>query len=213
MPAHSMDSLFRSLPKGELEPVYYLHGPEDVLKDEALRMIVDRALEPGLRDFNFDQRSVAQLDPEEIHTLCNTLPMLADRRVVVLRDVESWKRKSRGKAEFLRYLEHPSRETVVVLVQGSAEAAEDHDLSRRAFTVQFEPLPADRAEKWVTRRAGQLGLTLDPEAARHLVRAVGVDLGALQSELAKLASLPAGEKLDADRIGQLVGVRHGETQW
>jgi DNA polymerase-3 subunit delta len=208
-----MDAFFRSLPKGELEPVYYLLGAEDVLKDEALRMIVDRALDPSLRDFNFDQRSVAQLDPEEIHSLCNTLPMLAERRVVVLRDVESWKRKSKAKAEFLRYLEHPSRETVVVLLQGAAEPAEDHDLSRHAFTVQFEPLPADRAEKWVTRRAGQLGLTLDPEAARHLVRAVGVDLGALQSELAKLASLPAGEKLDADRIGQLVGVRHGETQW
>src|SRR4051794_31544574 len=213
MPAHSMDSLFRSLAKGELEPVYYLHGPEDVLKDEALRMIVDRALDPSLRDFNFDQRSVAQLDPEEIHSLCNTLPMLAERRGVGLRDVEIWRRKTKAKSEFLRYLEHPSRETVVVLVQGSAEAGEDQDLSRRAFTVLFEPLSADRAVKWVTRQAGQLGLTLEPEAARHLVRAVGVDLGALQSELAKLASLPRGEILSADRIGQLVGVRHGETQW
>src|SRR4051812_15190191 len=157
MPSHSMDALFRSLNKGELAPVYYLRGPEDVLKDEAIHMILDRALEPGLRDFNFDQRSVAQLDPEEIHTLCNTLPMLADRRVVVLRDVESWKRKSRGKAEFLRYLEHPSGKPVVVLVRGSVGAAEDGELSQGAYPVEFEPLPADRAEKWVTRRAGQLG--------------------------------------------------------
>ena len=33
MPAHSMDALFRSLSKGELAPVYYLHGLEDLLKD------------------------------------------------------------------------------------------------------------------------------------------------------------------------------------
>jgi DNA polymerase III subunit delta len=208
-----MDALFRSLTKGELARVYYLHGPEDMLKDEAVRMILDRALDPGLRDFNLDQRSAAQLDPEEIHSLCNTLPMLAERRVVVLRDVEGWKRKTKGKAEFLRYLERPSVETVVVLVQGSAEDDEDKELSRGAYTVKFDPLPADRAEKWTLRRAGQLGLTLEPEAARHLVRSVGPDLGALQSELAKLASLPSGETLTPERLGELVGVRHGETLW
>ena len=103
-----MDALFRSLNKGELAPVYYLYGPEDVLKDEAVKAIVDRALDPTLRDFNFDQRSAAQLDAEEVHALCNTLPMLADRRVVLLRDIEGWKRKTKGRAEFIRYLEHPA---------------------------------------------------------------------------------------------------------
>ena len=93
MPAHTLDALLRSLPKGELSPVYYLHGAEDILKDEAVRAIVDRALDPALRDFNFDQRSAGQLDPEAIVTLCTTLPMMADRRVVVLREVEGWKRK------------------------------------------------------------------------------------------------------------------------
>jgi DNA polymerase-3 subunit delta len=208
-----MDALFRSLNKGEVAPVYYLHGHEDVLKDEAVRMILDRTLDPALRDFNFDQRSAAQLDPEEIHSLCNTLPMLAERRVVLLRDVEGWKRKTKGRAEFLHYLERPSRETVVVLVQGSGEDAEDKELSRGAYTVRFDPLPAERAEKWALRRADQLGLTLDPEAVRHLVRSVGSDLGALQSELAKLASLPSGETLTPERVGELVGIRHGETQW
>ena len=33
MPAHTLDALLRSVAKGELAPAYYLHGPEDVLKD------------------------------------------------------------------------------------------------------------------------------------------------------------------------------------
>jgi DNA polymerase III delta subunit len=45
------------------------------------------------------------------------------------------------------------------------------------------------------------------------VRSVGNDLGPLQSELAKLASLPPNETLTVDRIGELVGVRRGETMW
>jgi len=208
-----VEALSRSLKKSELAPVYYLYGPEEVLKTEALNAILDQALEPGLRGFDLDQRSVAQLDPEQIYALCNTLPMMAERRVVVLREIEAWKRKTKGKAEFLRYLEHPSRSTIVVLTQGAGEDAEDKELSRSAYTVRFDPLSPERAEKWVLRRAGQLGMDLEPEAARHLVRAVDADLATLESELAKLASLPEGQHLTAAAVGELVGVRHGETLW
>jgi DNA polymerase-3 subunit delta len=208
-----MDALLRSLKKGELASVYYLYGPEDVLKDEAVGAIVDRAVDPSLRDFNFDQRSAAQLDADEVHALCNTLPMLAERRVVLLRDVEGWKRKTKGRAEFLKYLEHPGAETLVIMVQGSGEENEDKELAAGAYTVRFDPLPADRALRWLHHRAGKLGLTLDPAAAEHLLLSVGSDLGALASELEKLASLPPGDPLTAERVGELVGVRHGETQW
>ncbi|MGH7515359.1 MAG: DNA polymerase III subunit delta, partial [Gemmatimonadales bacterium] len=130
MPARTYDALLRSLPKGDLAPVYYLHGPEDILKDEAVEAILGLALEPGLRDFNLDQRSAGQLDPEAIFALCTTLPMMAARRAVVLREVEGWKRKPKTRAAFLKYLERPSVETVVVLVQGSTEEEPDRDLVR-----------------------------------------------------------------------------------
>jgi DNA polymerase III subunit delta len=208
-----MDALFRSLNKGELAPVYYFFGPEDVLKDEAVRTILDRALDPSLRDFNFDQRSAAQLDAEDVHALCNTLPMLAERRVVVLREVEGWKRKTKGRTEFLKYLERPSPETIVILVQGSIEETEDRELAAGATTVRFDPLPSERARKWLLNLGTKLGVTLEPDGAEHLIRSVGSDLGALRSEMNKLASLPSGTPLTAEQVGALVGVRHGETLW
>jgi len=208
-----MDTLTRSLIKGELAPVYYLYGPEDVLKDEAVKAIVDRALDPSLRDFNYDQRSAAQLDAEEVHALCNTLPMMADRRVVLLRDIEGWKRKTKGRAEFLRYLQRPSAETVVIMVQGAGEEAEDRELAGGAYAVRFDPLPPERVRKWLSHQAAKLGVLLEPDAAEHLIRSVGSDLSALTSELAKLASLPEGESLTVEQVGELVGVRHGETLW
>jgi DNA polymerase III subunit delta len=213
MPAHTLDPLFRSLKKGDLAPVYYFYGPEDLLKEEAIQAVLERALDPGLREFNLDQRSAGQLDAEEVYALCNTLPMLSERRVVLLREVEAWKRKTRGRAEFLRYLEQPSPDTVVILVQGAGEENEDKELARHSYTVRFDPLPAERASRWVLHHASKLGLALEPEAAEHLVRSVGTDLGALASELGKLASLPPAEPLTAERVGELVGVRRGETQW
>jgi DNA polymerase III subunit delta len=211
MPAETYQTLFRSLKKREIAPAYYLHGSEDVLKDEALRAILDCALDPALRDFNLDQRSAAQLDPEDVETLCTTLPMMADRRVVVIRDVEAWKRRTKTRTAFLRYLERPAPETVVVLVQGAGEESPDKELVKHAVAIDCAPLPTDRAVRWALHRAGTLGVTLEPDAAEHLVRCVGADLGAILAELHKLAALPDEGPVTAERVGELVGVRHGET--
>jgi DNA polymerase-3 subunit delta len=101
----------------------------------------------------------------------------------------------------------------VILVQGSGDESDDKELARLAYTVKFDQLPAERATKWVLHQATKLGITLEPDAADHLVKAIGADLGPLASELAKLASLPEGKPLSAERIGDLVGVRRGETLW
>ena len=211
MPAHSFDTLLRSLQKGTLAPVYYLHGPEDLLKDEAVHMILDRALDPALRDFNFDQRSAGQLDAETVAVLCTTLPMMAERRVVLLRDVEGWKRKPKTRAAFLEYLARPAVETVAILVQSAGETEADKDLVRGAYSVSCDPLPEERALKWLTRRAGELDVRLEESAARHLLQAVGNELGAVATELQKLAALPSDAPFTAEQVGNLVGVRHGET--
>jgi DNA polymerase III delta subunit len=77
--------------------------------------------------------------------------------------------------------------------------------------VACEPLPAERAKRWLVRRATGLGVTLEDAAADHLLAATGNDLGAVAAELQKLASLPAGAPLTAEQVGGLVGIRHGET--
>lgn len=211
MPAQTYDALLRSVTKGELAPVYYLYGPQDILKDEAVQAIVDRALDPGLRDFNLDHCTAAQLDAESIFALCTTLPMMADRRVVVIREIEGWKRKPKVRAAFLAYLARPARETVVILVQGSADEEPDKDLTRGAFAVACEPLPVERARRWLLRRARALGVTLEEEAADHLIAVTGGDLGAVAMELQKLGSLPDGTTVSVEQVGELVGIRRGET--
>ena len=77
MPVQSRKDVGAALKKGALAPAYYLFGAEDVLKEEIVRGVIDRAVDPSIRDFNFDQVSATSLDPEMIEALCNTLPMMA----------------------------------------------------------------------------------------------------------------------------------------
>src|SRR6266705_3266637 len=219
MGALSFDALLRSLKQGVPDPVYYLHGDEDVLKDEAIRALLERAVDPAARDFNVDQRSAVDLDPESFHTLVNTPPMLAAARMVVIRGLEQLRKAAKVRQELARYLDSPNPTTVLVLVQGAGEPP-DAELARRATTVAVEPLPPARVERWLAHRASQLGLVLAPDATELLLAAVGNDLAALAGELEKLAAATGGaggaggaggRTATRDAVAALVGVRRGET--
>lgn len=216
MPRLSLEALSRQLKDGAIPSAIYLYGEEDILKDEVVRAVLDRVVDPGLRDFNYDQRSAGQLDPEAVETLCNTLPMMADRRLVLIREVEAWQKRARARAAVLRYLEKPAAETVLVLVQGAPRGDDDRgeadaDLLRLTCAVEVERYGPRLAEKWVQKRAEERGVRLGPEAAAHLVKAVEGDLGAARSELDKLAGLGGVEPLTLEQISASLGVRHGET--
>lgn len=214
MPALNLDALLRSLRKkgAAPDPVYLLYGEEDVLKDEAVRAIVDAAIGSS-RDFNLDVRYAPDLTPESFHALANTMPMMAERRAVVVRGVEQLgKRKSKLRDEVIRYLAAPNPTTVLVLVVAAGEEP-DAQLARAATAVVLEPLSADRLPRWVQHHATTLDVSVAPDAAELLLNAVGNDLSALARELEKLASLArgAGKAVTADDVTNLVGVRRGET--
>jgi DNA polymerase III subunit delta len=220
MPRRSFDDVFRAIGKGTLAPVYYLHGAEDVLKDELVRAIIEKALDPADRDFNLDQRDAAGLDPESLHALVNTLPMLAARRVAVVRGIEAWKRKTALRTVLLKYLENPAADTVLILVQGAGREKEnerpgtddaDAEIEARSQGVEVKPLEPDRVAKWIARHAGTMGVTFAEGAAEHLALCCDYDLGAIRTELEKFGGLAEGEPVTVDRVGDLVGVRRGET--
>ena len=66
MPRLTPDRLAAALKKGSPAPVWYLHGSETILKDEAIRTLIDGILDPSLRDFNLDLHSAQQLAPDGI---------------------------------------------------------------------------------------------------------------------------------------------------
>ena len=217
MSRSSYDDLLRALGRGELAPVYYLYGSEDILKEEASRAIVERALEPHERDFNLDVRSASGLEQEELHTLVNTLPMMASRRVVIIRDLEAWKKKTGPRDVLQKYLANPSPDTILVLVEGSPNQEKQKDWSAdesivaRSCAVDFEPLPPDRVVRWLGYQGKRLGVSFAEGALEHLAAATGYDLGVLRSEIEKLGSLAVQGPITRDQVGDIVGIRHGET--
>lgn len=206
--------LKQALDAGTFDPVYLLHGDDDFLKDEAVRRIVDRAVDPATRDFNLEQRRGGDLDAETLATVLDTLPMMADRRVVIVRDVAALRKDARAALD--AYLRSPAEQTVLVLVAPAGTKA-DKALQDRATCIEFAPLDEKQLATWIVRHAREAhDVTIAPGAAALLQSVVGSDLPQMASELEKLASFARGSAssdavIDEAAVGEVVGIRHGET--
>lgn len=212
----SLDNLKQALARKPPVPAYLVTGTEAVLRDEAVAAIIDAALDPSLRDFNLDLVNAGEVDPEQLAGICTSLPMMADRRVVVVRDIGAWRRRTRGRDAMATLLQQPAPETVVIMVESDLDPADSKDktdktLAGLAQVVRCDALDEEAAVAWVRERAQSVGVTLQPAAAAHLVAVAGTDLGGLRSELQKLEALAGSDPVSAERIGDLVGVRFGET--
>jgi DNA polymerase-3 subunit delta len=208
MSAAAQRALNKAITTGTFERAYLLYGDNDFLKDAAARQIIDRAVEPGVRDFNVEVRRAADVDAETMESLLGTPPMMADRRVVVLRDVGALKKPARVALD--RYLANPASDAVVVLVAGSGTA--DKGLAAKTTAVEFPILTEDRIPKWIAHHVStELGGTITSGAAALLLEAIGTDLPQLASELEKLMSYTEGAVIDEAAVGAIVGIRRGET--
>lgn len=190
------------------DPVYYLHGDDDFRKDAAVAELVAAAVDPGTRDFNLDVLRGSTVDAPRLSLALDGTPMLADRRVVVLRDAGSLKKPVQAVLD--RYLANPSPQIVLVLV-AAAGAKGDASMSDRATSIPFPPLNENDVPAWLTQRARKLGLELDADAASLLATVVGSDLGHAAGELEKLASYGSGRVIGADAVEAIAGVRRDES--
>src|SRR6185295_2457750 len=101
----SLKILRDTLKRRSFDGAYYIVGEDDYQKEDAVRQLVDAALDPSGRDFNLDTRRATEIDPESLGVLLSTPPMMADRRVIVLRDVTALKKDGRKVLE--EYLKRP----------------------------------------------------------------------------------------------------------
>jgi DNA polymerase-3 subunit delta len=209
MSVTAQKALNAALKSKAFEPVYYLHGADDYQKDDALKRLISAAVDAATRDFNLEVRRGPELDGGTLASLLGTPPMMAERRLVAIRDATALKKDARAALE--RYLERPASDTVVVLV-AAADAKADKLLLEKCCGVEYPPLTGDRLPKWIAHYARtELGTEITPEAVKLLENCIGDDLRLLGAELDKLASYANGGTIDEVAVSAVVGVQRGET--
>ncbi len=197
-------------------PAYAVFGKEPFLRRQAVAEIIDRVLgdaDPTLGLCAYDGGESVEL--AGVLDDLRTLPFLTPRRLVVVRDADSFISQHRDKLE--DYLDKPSP-TGVLLLEGKSLPANTRLYKRIKAVgevVVCDPIKPQAMAGWLTERArSAYGVKLDPQAAALLRELVGDEMGLLDSELLKL-SLYVGERrqIAVADVHALTGQSREEQIW
>jgi DNA polymerase III subunit delta len=198
---------------GKFRPIYYLFGEESAAKADAVLKLKElfKADDFNLCEFAGEPNSEAPLAVAE----ALTLPVFADRRLVIVR---SPKLPAEARAVYAEYLKSPSPTTTLVLLSEDKRPDRKDALAGAAAAAGaaciFSPLTEEEASGRLIEEAKKAGKTLAPEAAEALVGEAGTDWGILAGELEKLI-LYAGAAASIDAAAALacLGYRKSADPW
>ncbi|QGP92482.1 putative protein YqeN [Neomoorella glycerini] len=180
--------LDRELEQGKIAPVYLFYGNESYLLERALKTLREKLVPAEAAAFDYQELDGRELSAGKIVLLATTLPALAPRRLVVVKDPAAEILKA-GEGDLLAYLENPAPTTCLALaVNGSIDKRLKlvKLIQQTGRVVEFLPLKAAELEKWLQREAREQGYNLHPAAARALAQAGGGDLRLARNELYKV---------------------------
>ena len=193
-------------------PLLMLHGKERYLLNRAVDAVKAATLDPRTRDFNFDLLDGKDATPARILSVARTLPMMAKRRLVLVRDVDEI--SAEQLAGLIAYLQAPAPETCLCFVSEKIDQRTRFFLAfkKHGLTVKLDPLSDRQLPGFVKAEAKRLKVALDAGAAERIAEEVGADLGQIADALDRLANyVAAGAPIRAADVEEVVATTRQHT--
>jgi len=208
------------LKKGELYPVYLFYGDDVRSMDMAVKALEKKVVDPELSEFNSDYFYGKESEISEVLSSAQTLPMMTERRFVLLKRVDETRGSDRER--LIEYVKAPNSSTVLLLVtqnlslKGQGARKEDFSLvnavSSTGMAVSFANPYMDKLPAHIDQMARERGKRTSREAVRLLMDLTGSDMKGIEQELEKIC-LFIGERqtIEADDVTEVVAdIREGK---
>ncbi len=206
----SFDDLATGFAHGQFAPLYFFYGEEGWFMDELQRLAIEHAVAPHERDFNLDVVFGPEASAQQVLAQCAQFPMMAPRRLVIVRGFE----KLDGNALFKAYAQAPNPQAVVVLLCNAKPNVSAHPyraLREKAVWSHFEPPKPAALPSWVETRFRARRVETESGAAAMLAEMAGADLRSLDTEVDKLVTY-VGDRARVTRDDVLRAAGHSAEQ-
>jgi DNA polymerase-3 subunit delta len=216
---------------GQAGPVYLVTGEETFLVERVVGALREAALAGGIPNLNEEKLVAGDVDVDRILSAAKMLPMMAKRRLIVVRSLEKWDARPQdegagpedadtGRAGALdrlaEYAQAPVPSTCLVLVAGKIDGRRKlMTVARKAgWLVACEPLPRAALPAFVLREAKSRGHSVDPQIADLLAEIAGPELATVVDALERLSLyVGAGQPFTEDAIAACLVKMRQSTVW
>lgn len=184
MTAQELETLLK---KGTIPPVCYLYGDETFLVERAMRILLDRAVDPSLKDFNLNTFFGAESKGIDIVDAAQTLPMFAERRAVLVKRAEAL--KAEALEMLLPYIQNPCPSTCLIFIGTKVDQRKKFflELKKQGALVEYKRIYENKLSGFIQSEAQSVGKPIEAPAAELLTLLIGNNLQELASQLEKLA--------------------------
>ncbi len=198
------DDFFAQLKQGAVQTVYLFEGEEAYIKEKALEALRKKMLPEGLEALN--ESILQNPSAQDVIAAAETLPMMADRRLVLVRDSALLTAgKAANEAEDSQrlsdYLERLPDTTCLLFYCTAAPDGRKkltQALRKRGAAVSFDRLADASLARWAQQQVRPHGKRIAPDTVQYLAFTAGHELMGLAQELAKLSAY-AGEREEITR--------------
>ena len=185
-----------------LQPVYVIASAEPLLMERALAALRAAAVPEALRAFNEDLVEGRGATAARVLGLVRTVPMMAERRLVLLREVGAMSAAELG--GLVPYLDDPCPSTVLVATASKVDKRLKFFAAAGKKGLLHELTAPKDLTGWVNEEARRQGVAIRPDAVRRLVEAIGADLARLHLTLEQLSLYAGGQPVAPEHVEDLV---------
>lgn len=199
--------IMQSLQKGEIKPVYLLHGEEPYYIDKVSKYLEEHTIEEHERDFNLNIFYGRDLNKDQLLETLRRFPMMAQRQVVIVREAQDFSGKW---SEFETYFRNPVSTTVFVIAFKYKTADEKTKwvsaIKQNGVVAQFSKHYDSELPEVISAFTRQVKYRINQRAAHLMAEYLGNDLEKIEMEINKLTiSVPLSREIGVDDVQRNIG--------
>jgi len=188
------EDFYKSIKSGSYQNLYLFTGPEEWNKKEALSALRKAILPIGLEQLN--EVTLEGCGAQAIIDAAETLPVMCERRIVVVRDwgpLISGKSKDEEKnvERFMEWMKDMPESCILIFyltVEIDARKKLSKALKSKEGYIEFSYLSSALLLKWCNQQLKPYNKKIRPDALAEMNMMAGQELTRLHGELGKLAS-------------------------
>jgi DNA polymerase-3 subunit delta len=209
--------------------LYILYGRDDFSIARALEEIKKGIGDQATLEVSTDTLDGQQLTMEKLRTVCETVPFLMGKRLVIVtgllgrfepparsrrqRRTPLTAEKPEEHKPFSDCMSNVPDSTVLVLVEGVLTGANTlfKELASKATVKNYPLLKEAQLRDWIQKRVASGGGKISPRAVQLLARIIGSNLWIIASEIDKLILFASNRRIEEADIKAVVGYTQQAT--
>ena len=206
----SPEALLAEIARGDIRSYYLLHGEEEYEREALVSSLISELAPESAREFNMDVVRAERFEVLDFFQLYDSYPIMAECRLIVLRDAEDLSAEQCRSLE--RLFQRPMETSRLVVVGQKVDMRRKfyRELVRLGRMLEFKPPYEDQVPQWIQRYAKRQKIQINSGAVQLLSQFVGAKPRELVSEIEKLVSLAGeGESITVSTVEEGVGITRG----